>query len=292
MRRSRLRPERATRADLNPDAQTIAPIVGFVAGGLAMVVGIYLANRRLARSQAQAEDIVAEARSDAEAQAREMLVKAQEQSLAMQEEGEQRDRDLDEREAAIEERLREQEKQRHDLDRQRRDVERGRKDLDKRKQNVQETEQRVVAARDKAEAGAPEAEVVLAADTSVVLDGEIFGKPRDGEDAVAMLGRLSGREHEVLTGVAVAWSGRIETALSRTRVRFRDIGRDEALQYWQSGEPADKAGAYGIQGLGGVFVSNIEGSYSGVVGLPVFETARLLSRAGIPVTGLSGASDR
>ncbi len=147
-------------------------------------------------------------------------------------------------------------------------------------------------ARDKAEAGAPEAEVVLAADTSVVLDGEIFGKPRDGEDAVAMLGRLSGREHEVLTGVAVAWSGRIETALSRTRVRFRDIGRDEALQYWQSGEPADKAGAYGIQGLGGVFVSNIEGSYSGVVGLPVFETARLLSRAGIPVTGLSGASDR
>ena len=147
-------------------------------------------------------------------------------------------------------------------------------------------------ARDKAEAGAPEAEVVLAADTSVVLDGEIFGKPRDGEDAVAMLGRLSGREHEVLTGVAVAWSGRIETALSSTRVRFRDIGRDEALQYWQSGEPADKAGAYGIQGLGGVFVSNIEGSYSGVVGLPVFETARLLSRAGIPVTGLSGASDR
>ena len=147
-------------------------------------------------------------------------------------------------------------------------------------------------ARDKAEAGAPEAEVVLAADTSVVLDGEIFGKPRDGEDAVAMLGRLSGREHEVLTGVAVAWSGRIETALSRTRVRFRDIGRDEALQYWQSGEPADKAGAYGIQGLGGVFVSNIEGSYSGVVGLPVFETARLLTRAGIPVTGLSGASDR
>ena len=147
-------------------------------------------------------------------------------------------------------------------------------------------------ARDKAEAGAPEAEVVLAADTSVVLDGEIFGKPLDCEDAVAMLGRLSGREHEVLTGVAVAWSGRIETALSRTRVRFRDIGRDEALQYWQSGEPADKAGAYGIQGLGGVFVSNIEGSYSGVVGLPVFETARLLTRAGIPVTGLSGASDR
>ena len=140
-------------------------------------------------------------------------------------------------------------------------------------------------AGDKARAAAAEGQVVLAADTAVVLEGEIFGKPVDCEDALGMLERLSGREHEVLTGVAVAAHGRIDTSLSRTRVRFRDIGRDEALQYWQSGEPADKAGGYGIQGLGGVFVSNIEGSYSGVVGLPVFETARLLAQAGIPVTG-------
>lgn len=146
-------------------------------------------------------------------------------------------------------------------------------------------------AEDKARAGAAPARVVLAADTAVVLDGEIFGKPIDRDDALGMLERLSGREHEVLTGVAVCADGNIETGLSRTRVRFRDIGRDEALQYWQSGEPADKAGAYGIQGLGGVFVSNIEGSYTGVVGLPVFETARLLARAGIPVTGHPGDKD-
>ncbi len=146
-------------------------------------------------------------------------------------------------------------------------------------------------ARDKARAGRAPGRVVLAADTAVVLDGEIFGKPVDRDDALGMLERLSGREHEVVTGVAVGADGQVETELSRTRVRFRDIGRDEALQYWHSGEPADKAGAYGIQGLGGVFVSNIEGSYSGVVGLPVFETARLLARAGIPVTGLRGDED-
>ena len=145
---------------------------------------------------------------------------------------------------------------------------------------------------DKARTAAAPDRVVLAADTAVVLDGEIFGKPVNRDDALGMLERLSGRGHEVLTGVAVARHGRIETSLSRTRVRFRDIGRDEALQYWHSGEPADKAGAYGIQGLGGVFVSNIEGSYSGVVGLPVFETAGLLARAGIALTGHSGDQDQ
>lgn len=140
-------------------------------------------------------------------------------------------------------------------------------------------------ATDKAVASALPDRVVLAADTAVVLAGEIFGKPADCEDALGMLGRLSGREHEVLTGVAVHVGDETMTGLSRTRVRFRDIGRDEALRYWHSGEPADKAGAYGIQGLGGTFVSNIEGSYSGVVGLPVFETASLLARAGIEVLG-------
>ena len=140
-------------------------------------------------------------------------------------------------------------------------------------------------AADKARAAAATDLVVLAADTTVTLDGEILGKPDGQDEALDMLERLSGREHVVLTGVAVAAGGRIATRLSRTRVRFRDIGRDEALQYWQSGEPADKAGGYGIQGLGGVFLSNIEGSYSGVVGLPVFETAELLAAAGISVIG-------
>ncbi len=139
----------------------------------------------------------------------------------------------------------------------------------------------------KAAAAARPERVVLAADTAVVLDGEIFGKPVDREDALTMLGRLSGREHEVLTGVAVAGAGQVDCAVSRTRVWFRKIHRDEALDYWHSGEPRDKAGAYGIQGLGGVFVSRIEGSYSGVVGLPVFETAGLLARAGfvLPARG-------
>lgn len=139
----------------------------------------------------------------------------------------------------------------------------------------------------KAEAAARPERLVLAADTAVVLDGEIFGKPVDREDALTMLGRLSGREHEVLTGVAVAAAGQVDSAVSRTRVWFRKIRRDEALDYWHSGEPHDKAGAYGIQGLGGVFVSRIEGSYSGVVGLPVFETAGLLTRAGfvLPARG-------
>ncbi|MEM8816352.1 MAG: Maf family protein [Pseudomonadota bacterium] len=136
-------------------------------------------------------------------------------------------------------------------------------------------------AREKAQAAAAAGQVVLAADTAVVLDDEVFGKPADRSDALAMLARLSGREHTVLTGVAVVADGELATALSRTRVAFREIGRDEALHYWQSGEPRDKAGAYGIQGLGGVFVSHVSGSYSGVVGLPVFETARLLRDAGI-----------
>ncbi len=123
--------------------------------------------------------------------------------------------------------------------------------------------------------------VVIGADTAVVLNDEIFGKPRDEDEAVAMLTRLSGREHEVLTGVAVATAESVLSAVSATTVRFRDIGPDEARRYWHSGEPHDKAGAYAIQGRGGLFVEAIEGSYSGVVGLPVFETAALLQKAGI-----------
>jgi nucleoside triphosphate pyrophosphatase len=124
---------------------------------------------------------------------------------------------------------------------------------------------------------------VLGADTAVVLDGEIFGKPADRDDGLGMLARLSGHTHAVLTGVALQTAQGVMTALSISEVRFRDIGRDEALAYWQSGEPCDKAGAYAIQGRGGIFVAEIRGSYSGVVGLPVFETAQLLKNAGVPV---------
>ncbi len=125
------------------------------------------------------------------------------------------------------------------------------------------------------------ATAVIGADTAVVLNDEIFGKPRDEEEAVNMLTRLSGREHEVLTGVSVATTESVFSAVSATTVRFRDIRTDEARRYWHSGEPCDKAGAYAIQGRGGLFVAAIEGSYSGVVGLPVFETAALLQKAGI-----------
>lgn len=125
--------------------------------------------------------------------------------------------------------------------------------------------------------------VVLAADTMVVVDAAVLGKPRDASDAIAMLVRLSGRSHQVMTAVAVHWDGGERTALSVTEVTFRDISPDEARAYWQSGEPYDKAGAYAIQGLGGVFVAALRGSYSGVVGLPVFETAALLAAAGIDV---------
>ena len=126
---------------------------------------------------------------------------------------------------------------------------------------------------------------MIGADTAVVLENEVLGKPVDRSDAIAMLLSLSGRSHHVLTAVALRGSYGVETALSRTRVDFRKITRDEALAYWQSGEPGDKAGAYGIQGLGGLFVSSIDGSYSGVVGLPVFETSGLLAKAGFELLG-------
>ncbi len=126
-------------------------------------------------------------------------------------------------------------------------------------------------------------DLVLGADTAVVVDGETLGKPRDCHDAISMLMRLSGRAHSVVTGVALRGPHGVRTAISSTEVRFREIRRDEARRYWQSGEPADKAGAYAIQGIGGAFVESIAGSYSGVVGLPVFETLELLQEAGIEV---------
>jgi septum formation protein len=124
---------------------------------------------------------------------------------------------------------------------------------------------------------------VLAADTAVVLDGSILGKPKDRAHGIAMLSRLAGRSHQVLSAVALWHAGRVRMAVSRSRVTFRTVSAEEAAAYWASGEPADKAGSYGIQGLGGVFVVSLEGSHSGVMGLPLFETATLLKEAGIDV---------
>ena len=127
------------------------------------------------------------------------------------------------------------------------------------------------------------ADLALGADTAVVIDGQALGKPADEADCLRMLALLSGRAHKVVTGVALCGANKTRTALSETDVYFREISRDEALAYWQSGEPCDKAGAYAIQGLGGVFVERIEGSYSNVVGLPVFETVALLNDAGFEI---------
>lgn len=123
---------------------------------------------------------------------------------------------------------------------------------------------------------------VLGADTAVVLDGRILGKPADQADALAMLAALSNREHEVLTAIAVVDEQHCETRVVSSRVRFRSISSEEARAYWASGEPQDKAGSYGIQGLGAVFVEQLSGSYSAVVGLALCETAEILQRFGIP----------
>ncbi|MGB6605083.1 MAG: Maf family protein [Steroidobacteraceae bacterium] len=125
---------------------------------------------------------------------------------------------------------------------------------------------------------------VLAADTAVVLDETIFGKPRDRAEGVAMLARLAGRTHRVLTAVALAQAAGVAFRLSASEVRMRAISAAECAAYWDSGEPCDKAGGYAIQGRGAVFVEHLSGSYSGVVGLPLYESAQLLAAAGVPCT--------
>lgn len=138
-------------------------------------------------------------------------------------------------------------------------------------------------AREKARAIAahrPEA-LVLGSDTVVVLDGEVLGKPARRQDAVATLTRLAGREHVVFTGLALAEpGGRVHAAVSTTRVRFRSFDEAEARRYVSTGEPLDKAGSYGIQGLGAALVDGIEGDYFTVVGFPVPALLRLLAAAG------------
>jgi septum formation protein len=138
-------------------------------------------------------------------------------------------------------------------------------------------------ARAKALAGlaAAGAGPVLGADTAVVLDDAVLGKPADRDDALAMLARLSGRSHAVLTAVALATADAIACRLSVSHVTFRALSRHEIEAYWTTGEPADKAGGYAIQGRAALFVTRLEGSYSGVVGLPLFETAELLREAGL-----------
>ena len=123
--------------------------------------------------------------------------------------------------------------------------------------------------------------VVLGGDTEVVLDDEVFGKPADREHAISMLRKLSGRTHEVISAVWLASAGREEHAISRTEVTFVVLDDATIAAYVDSGEPMGRAGAYAIQGRAGAFVSHLSGSYSGVMGLPVFETAVLLARFGI-----------
>jgi len=124
----------------------------------------------------------------------------------------------------------------------------------------------------------------LAADTTVVFDGVVLGKPEDAEHAGRMLRALSGREHQVLTAVAIALRDRVETQISVSSVWFRELSDADIRRYCATGEPLDKAGAYGIQGRAGAFVTRIAGSYSGIMGLPLVETAELLERFEIPLT--------
>jgi len=141
-------------------------------------------------------------------------------------------------------------------------------------------------ARQKAEAALQSVDTIVGAcclgsDTTVVCDNEIFEKPVDARDARRMLGALSGKTHQVLTAVALASTSGTEVLLSTSDVTFRSLTSAEIDAYWRTGEPADKAGAYGIQGLAAMFVTHISGSYSGIMGLPVAETIALLNGAGI-----------
>lgn len=126
---------------------------------------------------------------------------------------------------------------------------------------------------------------VLGSDTIVLLDGCIMGKPEGRQDALDMLGRLSGRQHQVLSAVAMVRSDKSRCLLNTSRVFFGVLSSVDIEAYWATGEPADKAGAYGIQGIAGQFVERLDGSYSGVMGLPLFETAQLLQDFGIATLG-------
>lgn len=131
---------------------------------------------------------------------------------------------------------------------------------------------------------------VLGADTEVLLDGEVLGKPRDDAHAAALLRSLSGRPHEVLSAVVLVRDAEVRSALSRTMVWFRPLTAAEIADYVAGGEPMGKAGAYAIQGRAAAFVRRIDGSYSGVMGLPLFETAELLGLTGLRLGTVHGAA--
>ena len=122
---------------------------------------------------------------------------------------------------------------------------------------------------------------VLAADTEVVLDGEVLGKPRDRDAGMALLHRLAGRTHEVITGICLLHAGTAHEAVSTSRVTFGPLTDAQIMRYWETGEPADKAGGYGIQGMAAGFITHLDGSYSGVMGLPLYELAMTLRKTGI-----------
>ena len=124
---------------------------------------------------------------------------------------------------------------------------------------------------------------VLTADTTVTFDGHILGKPEDKADAIRMLSMLSGESHQVLTAVAVGIDNEIKQALTTSFVTFDKLSQEDIKRYVESGEPMDKAGAYAVQGMAAKFISKLSGSYSGVVGLPLYETAALLKQSGVPV---------
>jgi len=134
--------------------------------------------------------------------------------------------------------------------------------------------------------------IVLGSDTVVVAGDAILGKPEHADDALRMLALLSNRRHRVCTAVSLVSGNRSASRLSVTEVSFREIKLKEAQAYWETGEPHGKAGAYAIQGLGAVFIAQISGSYSGVMGLPLYETAQLLAEFGIPILPPSTASQR
>ena len=154
--------------------------------------------------------------------------------------------------------------------------------------DVDESRQRGESARDtvrrlaqsKAAAGHRPGRLTLGADTVVVLDGVVLGKPRDEREGVAMLKALGGRTHTVLTGVCLSGGETFKTRVVATEVTFKPVSATRATAYWRTGEGADKAGGYGIQGIGSIFVTRIEGSYSAVVGLPLAETEELLNAFG------------
>lgn len=136
-------------------------------------------------------------------------------------------------------------------------------------------------AKEKAEAVGPHGLPVLGADTLGVLDGELLLKPRDFEHAKQMLASMSGKWHQILSAVAVSHEGKTNVILNKSRVLFKDLSNEEIIAYWETGEPRDKAGAYAIQGLAATFIVRIEGSYSGIMGLPLYETWQLLEQSGV-----------